>query len=156
MIAYEIRTLGSLPWPAGLGKNIEYPGLERRLNHLLGHQWRDPDVNRRAFEANPEYRVILEQAFCDAPWRAGLFEGVRCATELARQSPLLSKPTNDPAAWIRWTLTLDPLDPDTRGWLRYPAKFARNTFTDGRHRIACLRLHHEPNLPVLVKVDYAR
>ncbi len=105
---------------------------------------------------NAEYRAILERAFADAPWRAGLFDAVKTATELARQSPLLGTKTSDPTAWSTWTRELDSLDFDTQSWLRHPAKFALNRFTDGRHRITCLRLHHPPSLPVLVKINYAR
>lgn len=156
MIAYEIRTLDALPWPAGLGKNLEYPGLEYQLGQLLGDSWRDPEVNRHALETNLEYRAILERAFADAPWRARLFDAVQTATELARRSPLLGMKTGDTTAWSTWTRELDSLDFDTQSWLRHPAKFAHNRFTDGRHRITCLRLHHPPSLPVLVKIDYDR
>ncbi len=63
MITHEIRTLGSLPWPNRLGKQCEYPGLEHRLNRLLGDQWCTVEAHRHALEDNPQYRTILDDAF---------------------------------------------------------------------------------------------
>jgi len=154
MITHEIRTLGSLPWPARLGKQCEYPGLEYRLQRLLGDQWCTPEANRHALEHNPQYRAILDQAFADAPWRAGLFNAVRHATELAQQSPLRGTRQVNDDPWRDWTKTLGPLDRDTTQWLKWPAGFAHDRFTDGRHRITCLRLHHSPALPVLVRITH--
>jgi len=154
MITFDVRTLGSLPWPARLGKQCEYPGLENKLQRLLGDPWCTPQAHRHALETNPRYRAILEEAFADSPWRAGLFDGVRRATEVAQQAPLRGTRLRDDDPWRQWKRTLGPLDSDTREWLKWPAGFAHDRFTDGRHRITCLRLHHGPDLPVLVRITH--
>jgi hypothetical protein len=65
-ITFTIRTLGSVPWPNGLGKLQEYPGLLREMRRLLGQRWRDPAANQRAFESAATYRAIAQPKLAKA------------------------------------------------------------------------------------------
>jgi hypothetical protein len=46
--SYAVRSLGSLPWPSSLGKDIEFPVLRERLRAVLGDSF-----PRRAARRDP-------------------------------------------------------------------------------------------------------
>ena len=103
-ITYEIRKLGTLPWPHCLGKS-EYHKLELALKALLGEDYWDPVANMRALHTNPRYRAILLAELGKKRWSADLLESVHRATDLARKAPLLGRPLLDEKPWMQWAIT---------------------------------------------------
>jgi hypothetical protein len=149
-ITYEIRRLGTLPWPDCLGKS-EYPKLELELKELLGEDYWDRGANKRALRTNPRYRAII-LANLGKRW-ADLPESVHRATDLARKAPLLGRPLLDESPWLQWARQQH----DTEGlfvldWLSYPAFICEDEIGDGRHRLTYLRFHHGPEYELLVRV----
>ena len=156
MIAYEIRSLASLPWPRGLGKMTEYPQLERRMKVLMGASYREPDANREGFENDPRYRLIAVEELETADWSADLIEGVDQATSLAQDCVLLGQRLADQEPWLRWANSIGALDLSTRIWLMRPARMAGGGIDHGRHRLTYLRLHKPADYRLLVCINYAR
>ena len=63
--SFVIRPLGSLPWPATLGK-CELRSLELRLRAYLGNSNGDPGAHRRAMQTrDPGYLAIVSAELTD-------------------------------------------------------------------------------------------
>lgn len=136
MIGHEIRPLGALPWPPGLGKLIEYPRLQARLTRLLGERSADSAVHEDMVRRrDPAYREVVLTELSAAPWASDLIESVDMATDLARRSPLLNKRFDDASArWVAWAKqSRETVAPSVRSWLESPARVTRESIENGRH-----------------------
>lgn len=157
-LTYEIRALDSLPWPAGLGKDLEYPNLTRRLQRLLGGGYGNPSANRHAFESDPAYREVLLAALTRAPWASDVAEIASAAAELARGAPLLGEELVGvrQEAWWAWAKQYgDQLR--VHEWLTRAVCFTtEGLFMSGRHRLTYLRLVRGPEFEVLVQISHSR
>jgi len=149
---YELRPLGELPWPHGLGKRDSYPLLERRMQQLLGDEYRDTDANRRWFESSADYREIAESELSNAAWSTDLLASVDAAGVLAQTCPVFGRTLPHSGAWDDWVRPLHTsLGRGVREWLGDPASVTATGIGNGRHRLTFLRLHHPPEHLVLVR-----
>lgn len=153
-VSFEIRRLGDLPWPHGLGK-LEYKRLERRMKQLMGDSYGDTDANWRAFVSNPEYRKAVEEELATERWADGLVEDITRSTELVRTAPLFGHRLSDTTDWFDWVRRVSPPHSSDRlWWLWSPAKIGNGGISDGRHRLTFLRLHQPPDYQLLVEVHH--
>jgi hypothetical protein len=127
------------------------------MRRLLGDHWADPLTNQRAFETSPEYRTIAHRELAKAPFSKDLFDGVRHATEIARQSPCSANHSTTRAPGSDWVSNYRSLDYSTLTWLRRPARIVPPSgIGEGRRRLTYLRVHHGPEHSLLVRVDHSR
>lgn len=154
-MTYQIRPLGSLPWPSGLGKHgSRYGNLEHELRALLGDDdfW-DTEAHRRAFvSGDPDYRRIVLKELGQLPWSADVVDGVDAATALARSSPLLNQPLDSEAPWLNWAAPHRDNYP-VWAWLTNGLNASDTVIGDGRHRLTYLRYHRPPEHEVLVRIE---
>lgn len=153
-VIFEVPPLKSLPWPAGLGKQGSYKGLEKAMRALLGDDdlW-NPDAHRHAFvSGNTEYRRLILDDLCQWQWSANLVAAVDTATALARSSPLLNRRLELASTWYDWAAQYR----DVHGypvwcWLTSPVEITNSAaLADGRHRLTFLRYHQPADHKVLV------
>lgn len=151
---YEVRSLGSLPWPPGLGKGGSYSDLETALRAYLGDDdLVDPEVHRRAFVGgDPVYREIVVGHLSRRPWAKDLLDGVDAATEAARSAPLLGKSVPSEGPWLDWADRYREVNP-VWAWLSNGLHIAGARIADGRHRLTYLRFHRPPEHQVLVRAE---
>lgn len=155
-ISHQMRTLASLPWPATIGKDLEYPRLRRAVLRFLNPANGQPRSFQEAFSAEPSLRATIDAALTQAHWAVSLAE-VDHAYALAEQSPLLGQRLLDPFAWRQWAGPLsDQYGSGMRFWLYHPITSTANGISDGRHRLIYLRLRRDPSYRVLVRVNRAR
>lgn len=151
--SFEIRRLGDLPWPHGLGK-LEYKQLERRMERMMGASYADTEANRRAFASNPEYRKAVDEELANEAWATGLIDDINRSTELARTAPLFGHRLEDTADWFDWVRDVSPPSRDRLWWLWSPAAVGETSIDDGRHRLTFLRLNQSPDYELLVEVRH--
>jgi hypothetical protein len=153
-ITFEIRALGSLPWPNGLGKH-EYPVLEHAMKRLLANEYADPAAHEEAFHTNPAYREIAMAELTKASWSSEVIGGALRATELARHSPLLRQPLQYEDPWLAWARAHHSAGYPTYTWLAHPPTVypIYRRLGGGRHRLTYLRLHLPSEHPILVKTN---
>ncbi len=152
-VRFEIRPLGALPWPHGLGKS-EYPDLERRMKRHLGAGYADRGVHERALLCDPLYRVIAEEELGKLSWAADLLAAADAATEIASCSTLVGRSLTGVDVWQSWTWPLrERLGFPVYSWLSSPPRILplQREIGDGRHRLTYLRLHRGPQHRVLVQ-----
>ncbi len=155
-IRYQIRPLRALPWPHGLGKS-EYPELEWRMKRHLGAGHADRRVHEHALSGDPLYRMIAHEELGKLSWAGDLLEAVEEATRIASSSPLLGRALADVDGWRSWAWTFrDAVSFPVYSWLSAPPRIISGTceIGDGRHRLTYLRLHRDPDHPVLVQNVY--
>lgn len=156
---FVIRRLGSLPWPAGLGKNVgpshPYNRLEAELRDYLGDdRLFSARAHKRAYlSGDPEYRRIVLLALSQMPWSAGLLDDVEAATALSRSAPLLDQPLSVDAQWDEWARPHCLSVGLSRAWLASPLRICNQKIGDGRHRLTYLRFHRPPEHEILVRLD---
>lgn len=81
-VRYQIRPLGDLPWPHGLGKS-EYPELEWRLKRHLGSGYGSRAVHEHALHCDPLYRMIAQDELSKLSWATDLLGAVDDVTVIA-------------------------------------------------------------------------
>lgn len=149
-LIFQIRTLDSLPWPAGLGKQGNYRDLERALRAHLGDHFYCPRAHRRAFEVgDTEYRRIVLHALRQKAWSSDVIDAVDKASALARSAPLLNRPLESVAPWLEWA---QPHRESYPVWtsLTNPVAIGESFIAEGRHRLTFLRYHRPPEYELLV------
>lgn len=152
-VRYEIRPLGSLPWPHGLGKS-EYPELEWRMKRHMGSGYADRAAHEHAYHCDPIYRMIVQDELGKLSWAADLLEAVDIATAIAEHSPLRGRTLDDVDEWQTWAWPQrETLSFSIYSWLSSPPRTLplRREIGDGRHRLTYLRLHRGSDHPVLVR-----
>jgi len=148
---FQIRTLGSLPWPHGLGK-AEYKTLEHRMQRHMGMDtYYSRDAHRVSFDTDPIYRGIALDELCQTHWAQGLVELSARVVTAARTAPLLDKPLTDSEPWCEWARNYDTREAYLRSWLINPIRVDANEIGDGRHRLTYLRLVTDPSFEILVE-----
>lgn len=154
-LTFQIRPLGTLPWPSGLGKyGGSYRPLERAMRALLGDDdfW-NPEAHRRAFVGgDPDYRRIVLTELGQRAWSADVVDGVDAATALARSAPLLNQSLASMSPWLDWAAPYRSNYP-VWAWLTNGLNVGRSSIADGRHRLTYLRYHRPPEHEVLVRIE---
>ncbi|MCV7074871.1 hypothetical protein [Mycobacterium szulgai] len=154
-LTFQIRPLGSLPWPAGLGKHGgRYRRLEDALRALLATDdfW-NPEAHRRAFVASDsDYRRTVLTELKHQAWSADLLDGVDTATALARTAPLLNQPLESESSWLDWAAP-HRTDYPVWAWLTNGLNASESEIADGRHRLTYLRYHRPLEHEVLVRIE---
>lgn len=152
MFRYEVRTLASLPWPAGLGKG-DYPGLRRAMRDRFKAECDNPAVHERAFATDARYRAVVDHWLSKASWSPSVVEVVSGATAFAHGVGCLGQAIQE-GDWIDSART----HCDDRG-IAHGARWDGGPFVagdyllspitvcdeskaidDGRHRLTYLRL----------------
>jgi hypothetical protein len=154
-LTFQIRPLGSLPWPSGLGKfGGSYRDLERAMRaHLGDDDFWNPVAHRGAFiSGDPVYREIVLTELGRRAWSADLAESVDTATALARLAPLLSQPLTTESPWLDWAAP-HRSDYPVWSWLANGLNVGESVIADGSHRLTFLRYHRPPEHEVLVRIE---
>ena len=155
-VRYQIRPLGDLPWPHGLGK-AEYPELEWRMKRHLGNGYGSRAVHERALHCDPLYRMIAQDELSKLSWAADLLSAVDDVIAIASGSPLRGRTLEDVDDWRSWCWPVqESLSFSVYSWLSAPPRILPSKYEigDGRHRLTYLRLHRGADHPVLVQEVY--
>lgn len=158
MFVYRIRTIGSLPWPAGLGKSGSYRDLRRLLRtHLGDEQYDSPEAHRHAFlSGDNEYRRIVLEQLTRQQWSPDILDGYDAATRAARSAPLLNQRQETLSEWLNWARAYQHAPGGRPIWcsLSDPITVGPNDhISNGRHRLAYLRYHRPTDHEVIVQHD---
>jgi hypothetical protein len=154
---FIIRSLGSLPWPHGLGKYEDLGHPYNQLEHQLRAYFGDDRsfavaTHEQAYRTgDPEYRRIVLHALNQMPWSAGLLDDVEVATALSRAAPLLNQPLKKDEEWIDWARPHCGAVSLSNAWLINPLCIDDQWIVDGRHRLTYLRFHRPPEHQILVR-----
>lgn len=156
MFVYEIRTLGSLPWPAGLGKGGgNYRDLAKLLRaHLGDEHHKSPQAHRHAFlNGDPEYRRIVLEQLSHQHWAADILLGYDAATDAARHAPLLNQYLPMQIEWDAWARPYLHAPAGKPVWYSLSDPITVNSrpeITGGRHRLTYLRYRRPADHEVIV------
>ena len=158
MYVYRIRTLGSLPWPPGLGKNGRYRDLRKLLQAHLGEDlYHSPEAHQHALlNGDNEYRRIVLEQLARQPWAADILEGYDEATRAARSAPLLNQRQENLSGWLDWARPYQNTPAGRPIWcsLTDPIEVGPDEkIANGRHRLTYLRYHRPAHHEVIVQHD---
>lgn len=165
---YTAMPVQDLPYPAGLGKMADYPGLELEMRRYLGEHWRNVEVNESAFWSARYQRIITEHLGEEhfAP-QGDIVEIAKAALRWARTSRYFDTTVEGhPVVAERLFKHGLAIAPDgaeatvVRHWMTWTPRLVAesdgsHTIVEGRHRLSYLRSRIqpiEPTFPVLVLI----